>query len=419
MQSEKDLLQNDLSKLEENKDTAGLEQFAEDASLLGYEDVATKARESIQKINEASAAIETISAAEATNVENLGGTTQELSVRTGEVDQKIENVKKDATQEIESLKAESEGNQSNESLPQSVSETALEQKTEMQPEGAQGIAPQSEAEKSAQEAMEAQKQKKFESFKNWRAGDVETEKNNPDNPINKVLKAAEENKEIMKDVLSSTGYNTFDSLIKNKLNLTPEQLDAAMPDLYEKGLVPIESYRYYLNMKSLNGNSVNLPKVNQMVEIMPKELVMKLTEDKMSENILNAWQDGVSNEIAKELKKEDEWTKSYENPLKLITLVANAARFEDKASIEATVDKVVEAYTNNNPNFGQLQNRQDGSFPVLENLCEAGFTEQALKIMEKGLGKGLPTKPIWELHEKGYISEEQVKELFNKNGMLQ
>ncbi len=106
MSSEKDFLQSDLSNLEENKDTVGLEQLAKNASLLGHEDIAEKARESIQKISDASSSAESNTPTQITQVENLGGSEEEIESRTREVDQKIEDVKTEATQQIEAVSKE-------------------------------------------------------------------------------------------------------------------------------------------------------------------------------------------------------------------------------------------------------------------------------------------------------------------------
>lgn len=109
--SEKELLKEDL----ENQGTPeAINKFIEDAELLGHEDIAELGRKKLQEISEKAKSIETTSESQASSVESMGGTGEEVTERTKEVDSKIEEVKTEAVKQIEEVKKSTEVAKENE-----------------------------------------------------------------------------------------------------------------------------------------------------------------------------------------------------------------------------------------------------------------------------------------------------------------
>ena len=103
MDREKELLKQDLSKLETAEE---VEKLREDAELLGHEDIVKLANEKLGEIENKAKTIETTSEAQVSQVADYGGSTEEITKRTGEVDQKIENVKTETVEKIKEVQNE-------------------------------------------------------------------------------------------------------------------------------------------------------------------------------------------------------------------------------------------------------------------------------------------------------------------------
>ncbi len=131
-ESEKDLLAKELPKLEKKED---IEKFAEDAVLLGHEDIAQLAREKIAaletKVEEVAPSVES----RKENVESLGGSTEVLQEKVADKDaeiaqvktetaQKIKEVEKTPTEKTEETKIESKDG-SNKDLVKNIGEDLL------------------------------------------------------------------------------------------------------------------------------------------------------------------------------------------------------------------------------------------------------------------------------------------------------
>ena len=106
MDSEKDLLKQDLSNQEKPEE---IKKFIEDAELLGHEDIAELGRKKLQEILEKADSIEKTSENQVAQVESMGGTGAEVSERTKEVDQKIEEVKIQTQEKITEVENENKG----------------------------------------------------------------------------------------------------------------------------------------------------------------------------------------------------------------------------------------------------------------------------------------------------------------------
>lgn len=103
MDNEKSLLRNDL----ENQNTPEeIKKFVEDAELLGHEDIAELGRQKLAEIESKSNEISKTSESQISQVNELGGSNEELENRTSEVDKKIEEVKEDTQNKIKDVESQ-------------------------------------------------------------------------------------------------------------------------------------------------------------------------------------------------------------------------------------------------------------------------------------------------------------------------
>ncbi len=103
MDNEKDFLKNDLSKLETAEE---VEKLREDAELLGHEDIVELANQKLQEISAKAESIGKTSESQISQVEKLGGSSENLESKTTEIDKKINEVKTEATEKVEEVKNE-------------------------------------------------------------------------------------------------------------------------------------------------------------------------------------------------------------------------------------------------------------------------------------------------------------------------
>lgn len=375
-----------IADLEANKNIKGLEEAMTEAEGSYDMETAELVKQALDRVNGVSEKIDTaeeIPEATEKRVEDLGGSKEIVEEKLGENTDKMEELKEDTQEKVNEV----ESGESNDS-----------------------------------EEVKQNKQKKFEQFEQWFKSDFEKEQENPDKLVNKISKSAEEYKDVLNEQMSSLGYGSFNQSLKEKFNTTPQELESALPELYKKGLISKEKYAYYIMHESLNGNNLNILKLNSLVENTSPDILDELqNNDQNLTSMLGSWHSSISNEIKKELNNKapsNSGTEMFREPEKLLSLVSNAARFENKESVQEIVEKVVDEYLTSGSNINRLKSKTGDTFPVLENLCDAGFTDQAIKIMEKSLGKGMPTKPIFELMKKGFITEEQAKGIMDRAGKL-
>ena len=107
MDQEKELLKKELSGLE-TKDE--LEKFAEDAGLLGHEDVVVLAKQKLEEISKKAESVEQTSESQVSQIGTMGGSIEEVNNRTGEVDKKIEEVKTESEEKINEVQKENNEN---------------------------------------------------------------------------------------------------------------------------------------------------------------------------------------------------------------------------------------------------------------------------------------------------------------------
>ena len=96
MDSEKNLLKNELVNLEKSEE---IEKFVEDAELLGHEDIAELGRQKLAEITKKAEEIKTTES-QVAQVNELGGSNEALNEKTKEVDQEIEGVKTEMAEKI-------------------------------------------------------------------------------------------------------------------------------------------------------------------------------------------------------------------------------------------------------------------------------------------------------------------------------
>jgi hypothetical protein len=100
MDKERDLLKNDL---ENQKTPEEIKKFVEDVEFLGHEDIAELGRKKLQEVSEKASSVEQTSESQISQVNELGGSNEELKNRTGEVDKKIEEVTENTQSEIKNV----------------------------------------------------------------------------------------------------------------------------------------------------------------------------------------------------------------------------------------------------------------------------------------------------------------------------
>ena len=128
--------------------------------------------------------------------------------------------------------------------------------------------------------------------------------------------------------------------------------------------------------------------------------------------VLDDWYTGSQEEIAKEKVSQ------RRDDAKMLGLISNAGRFSAKEEMPGVATETVDGYLKNGYNIGRLR-QEDGSYPVLENLCRSGFSDQAERILQKGLSSGLVySDTIFEYTKKGYITPEKAKAILDKAGRL-
>ena len=103
MDREKELLKQDLSKLETVEE---VEKLREDAELLGHEDIVELANQKLGEIENKAKKIETTRESQISQVNEYGGSSEEIEKRTEGVDQKIEEVKTETQAKITEVQNE-------------------------------------------------------------------------------------------------------------------------------------------------------------------------------------------------------------------------------------------------------------------------------------------------------------------------
>jgi len=351
MDNEKDLLKQDLNKLEKKEE---IEKFVEDAEILGHEDIAQLGREKIASLSKKAESVSETSASQDGQVEQLGGSKDVINERTKEVDRKIEEVKEDSVKKINEVQTENKDSMNNDSS-----------------------------------VLEKSKQEKFESLKTK----FEKYYENP--------KPTEYN---LKEISDNLGKAFF---------------------------------------------AGKLPEIDNILNSLPKDVVESLKNGEStaydSKNAFSAWQKAIGGRISQLTNDRTEYfdsktgTKAGTIPKEaksyLIT-VANAARFFPKETSETYIKEAVDVFTDEQKlDFatggnqfisadGRLKNMPE-ELNVLRNLLEAGYKDEAKKLMVLNLKKYGGSKSYdyfgkaFELTRLGLFSEDEVKDMLDQAGLLE
>ena len=239
---------------------------------------------------------------------------------------------------------------------------------------------------------------------------------------NKLKEFAERSPEGIKAIAESSDFNeTFSFLsIGQKIRMDRQQLDAVLPELYKAGLVDERSYGKYISTVS---DMDGFEGVNRTIERTPLDVASKVKESGIGEFAMRNWLEKATEEITREQKKLDETASAPEDgtserPARLLELCANAMRFMDDDQRENTKEafsKAIDDYKTKRYRIEELRDRTTNKYPALENLCQAGYSEQVLDII--GGAKYNPDL-VLEFFQKGYFSEEQAQKLFKEAGLL-
>lgn len=285
-------------------------------------------------------------------------------------------------------------------------------------EASQEEAPESteKAINSVEAAENDRKQKAFDKLRAQYDKDLEEKANDPENPLNKISAALIKDKEAFSKIVSGAGYGNLDRYTVRYAGVQQDSLEKALPNMLDKGMISPEEYASYLAMTSYegNGNSLNMPRLNRLIAETPVRILYELIADRNSfEIILDEWYKKTQTEIKKEkgLPRSD--------AEKVLKLVSSVERFSEKEEASEYVSSAVDTYMKSYSNISRL-GQEDGSYPVLENLYEAGFSDQADKILEKGFSDGsIHRGAILEYQKKGYITEQKAKDMYEKRGLLE
>ena len=314
MDNEKDLLKQDLGKLEKKEE---IEKFVEDAEFLGHEDIAKLGREKIDSLSKKAESVSETSSSQVEQVEKLGGSKDVVDKKTKEIDQKIEEVKEDWAKKINEVQTENK-----DSVNENIS------------------------------SLEKTKQEKFNSLK------IKFEKNYENS--------------------KPTDYNLKE--VSDNLG------------------------------KAFVGGK--LQEIDNIFNSLPKDVIENLKNDEStsydSKNSFNAWQKAIGNRINQlnnnrteyyDLKTGNKLGMIPKEAKSYLTTVANAARFFPKGISETHIKEAIDIFTDEQKlqyatggrefiftGNGHLKNIPE-ELNVLRNLCEAGYKNEAKKLMVVSLKK--------------------------------
>lgn len=397
MDSEKDLLRRDLSKAETKEE---VENVMESAKDYGHDDIIALAETKLKDILAKAEAAETTPPSQVSQVQAMGGDVAVAEGMTDTKDAEIDAVEADAETRIKKVEAAGAAQ-----APERPPIPPLPEKSVM---AENIVAP-------AETAEDEVKTKKFTELQTRFDQMIEKKATDPENPVNKVSLAIATDKEVLGKVARSMGT---DGAKTSRLGITQAQLERALPDLLEKGLMSSEDYGIYISLSAyiqtgIKSSKPDMPRLNKLMEMTPIKVLDKAAgESPRLGNVLDDWYAASQEEIAKEKaspRKSDE---------KILTLVSNAGRFSPKEELATLVPETVDGYLKSNSNIVRLR-QEDGTYPVIGNLYEIGFADQAERILEKGLSNGsISPNTILEYQKKGYIASEKGKAMLDKAGFL-
>lgn len=167
MDREKKLLKQDLSKLETVEE---VEKLREDAELLGHEDIVELANQKLREIENKVQTAETTTEFQISQVNEYGGSNEEIEKRTEGVDQKIEAVKTDTQEKISAVQNENLDEvktETQENVPEYKVKNKEEVKAEVQEKAAETPSNPEVKSTGMTEAEKEESKKIYEKHQEW------------------------------------------------------------------------------------------------------------------------------------------------------------------------------------------------------------------------------------------------------------
>lgn len=349
--------------------------------VVGMEDVVEFAKAKLLKLEEKVASILKTNESEISQSENQGGNQKEIIKRTQGVDKKIEEVQTDIVKAIEEVKNDKVEVVSSIEIDNEKSEVNIENKNAILLDRWQ---------KDYDMHMK-------DTFIN-RKGQVDRKEEDS-------LKKFKESK------IDSVQWSSLDSLSGN-LKISKKELIQYLPELYK--IVPDSESKFYT--KTLTSELVNQNEKDRydsldiiMQNTSKPTLEKMMQEDSIFGQLVGQMNNVYGNEIGKLIEKTSNpipAMNSDQDIKNVLNYMASAGRFIEKDSVNEITKEMVQRLISNPNSYRQFQDIN------YVNLCEAGFTEEALKIISSGIEKGIINKNVpMKLKNEGYLNDEQLGSL--------
>ncbi len=308
-----------------------------------------------------------VSSSEQTQIQNLGGDEVALAERTKDVDEKIKQVSVDAEKQIEEIK--NQGSQKTEVIVEASAEKNIEEKKDILLERWQQI---------------------YDSYKR------------NDDKIQNGEKFIKE----LKDSGMEVEIQSFDKL-SNKFNISKNELFKQMPKVYESASEKdVSKYTNILIHEIIDQKSERdrHDVADKLIQNIPATTLKKLMDNNgfLAEQ-LREMGNVYGKEVGELMKSTEGAYHSPHDAAKALNYIGSAGKLIEKRHIENAANIMIQRVLEHGVSYGNVN---------FANLCEAGFTDEVLKILSKGIKDmqvGVPT--ILGLKEKGYLNDEQVKNL--------
>ncbi len=263
------------------------------------------------------------------------------------------------------------------------------------------------------------KTEKYNKFRDQVMMEIKKKAESPENPVNKL------DKEVAKRLCIEAGESDFEQRLKQS-GLDEEKFLAIMPDLYKKGTVSPDDYANYIAGQAWKGNNLNFEKISSIIENTPAEIMINSFQaNGFLKNALNTWWQKSDEKIKGYLadtKTQNNGDVRIANPEAALKLAASMYRFTDKG--EATkkeMKTIAEDYVKSYLNYNRLASKVGSGRDLMavENLFEGGFAGEASMILKKAIEKqAVSGDYVVELQEKGYLTNDQARDLLDTPGML-
>jgi hypothetical protein len=349
-----------ITTLEDKKDIQGLEELKNTSEG----EIAELAQDAINRLNKKVTEAETTpSYAE----EKLG--TEKVNELTKDVDAEIEGLKKDTETEIKGVIGEEKD------LTPSIENL---------------------------EASDIEK-KKESLFKKWEQSYESGIRN--DEKARKLEDAVK----LIQEGNIDLKFQSMDTLTRT-LGMSKKELFSTLPKLSEKiGGDGLKNGTSILVTELFKANQNELyTDLDEVMQNTPADVLKKMIEtDKVFAQRVGQMQEVYGAEIGKLIQKTQDPRMIYApDVVQALNYMGSAGKLMNKEAIEKPVQDMVSKLLESNA--------PGGSFQTLNyaNLCEAGFTDEAIQLLNKAIEKkSIGGFQIMKLKEAGLLNEEQIKDL--------